>query len=876
MKSILLKALPHVLAILSFLIISSFFYSPAISGKKIKMGDIENWKGMAKENMDYYNTYGDDSMWTNSMFSGMPSDQILVKDRGNLIKNLDKIYKLGLPRPIDILFKAMLGFYILLMCLRITPTIGAAAAISFGLSSVFVLYIDAGHATKMISLGYIAPMIGGIIYAFRNSIWKGALITALFLALQISSNHLQMTYYALFLVVIVAIGEVIRLGMNNELKSLPKLALFLIGAGILGVLPNYSMLSSTAEYGKYSTRGESELTISPDAKSTQMSTTTKSGLAKDYILEYSMSTGEWFSAYLPNVKGGKAESLIMVDAAKKAIKSRQMKDMLSQNPASSYWGEQKFSGGAFYFGALMFFLALCCLIMFRDVLSYSLSAVALISIMASWKLGSIPDFFIDYVPLWDKFRDTKMMLVLLMIIIPLMGALFLNKFLSDKEFRVSNKTWLFGTIGGFLLLNIIMLSSPETVFDFSSSTEAASFKKLVSETPQAKPFVEAIKQGRIGIFLADLSRSLGFFLVGAGILVLAIFKSDLAKYLGFGFALMFLVDMWNVDQRYSENRVFESAKRSAIPFPLKAADESILQLEKGNIPDFNSKQKAVTKVFQENSGIKKNSEKYQKQRQMETLSQNSNYRVLNLAGTFSDSRTSYYHKSIGGYHGAKLKIYMELIDFHLGKEINNIISKLQSGQQPSGDNQVLNMLNTKYFIGNPDGPAIPNPGAMGNAWFVESLNVVKDADEEILKLNDVQLTNTAVIQEQYAQNLASSYAASGTISMTDYKPNKITYTVNSASKAFAVFSEIYYPASWVAYIDGKQVDFQKVNYVLRGLEIPVGAKEIVFKCEASTHFTGKTISLIGSFILILLLLFGGFMIYKENKKIASINTTQTK
>ena len=863
MKSILLKGVPHLIAILSFIVISSIFYSPAVAGKKLVAGDTNQWKGMSKELLDHYKTTGEDAMWTGSMFSGMPSDQILVMNRGNIISQLDNVYKLWLPRPIDILFKAMLGFYILLMCLRINPVVGAAAAISFGLSSIFILYIGAGHASKMISLGYIAPMLGGVIYAFRKNAWKGALITALFLALQIGANHLQMTYYAFILLLIVGVGEVIKLTMEKKLKSLPRIAGFLVLAGILGVLPNYGSLTSTAEYGKYSTRGETELTLKAN-ENTSMQTTTAEGLAKDYILEYSMANGEWFSAYVPNVKGGATDLLMNNEEAKKAVKSAQMRQALSQNRIYSYWGEQGYTKGAFYFGALMFFLAICCITTIKDPLSYSLLAVAIISILASWKLGWIPEFFIEKIPLWNKFRDTKMMLVLLMLIVPLLGAIFLDKFLGDKEFRVNKKILFAGTAGGFLLLNIILLASPGSIFSFFSSAESLAFKDA-GKSAEGKQFLAEVIKGRHAIFNADLIRSLGVFILGALILSVAIFKSQFIKYLSFALAIVFIGDMWSVSSRYTKDDSYEDISDSAIPFAAGEAEKNILTIEKENIPGFDKKLTEVTQVYQDATGDNKNTKKNLLQRELETLMQNSNYRVLNIVNPFSDARTSFYHKSIGGYHGAKLKNYQELSEFYLTPEINEMRADLQANKLPAGDYKFLNMLNTKYFIYSPDAPPIPNSGAMGNAWLVNELEVVKSADDEMTALKNLAIASTAVIQEKFAEGIKTSFSSDGKITMTDYKPNQISYSVTTNQDVYAVFSEIYYPVSWNAYADGTKVEHQKVNYALRGLSIPAGTKEVVFKYEPATFITGKTISKVSSLILLVLGALGLFLSFKNSR-----------
>ncbi len=849
MNTLFKKALPHIIAILSFVLVSVAFYSPAVSGKKLKMGDINQWKGMSKELVDYEAKNGEDAVWTNSMFSGMPAYQIYIANNGNIVKTLDKVYKLGLPRPIDILFKAMLGFYILLMCMRVKPVVGAIGAISFGLSSFFILYLGAGHASKMNAITYIAPMLGGILYAFRRHALKGAAIAAFFLCLHLAANHFQMTYYALFLVVLVGIGEVIRKIIAKETMELPKAIGFLVLAGILGVIPNYTTLTTTAEYGEYSTRGNSELSIKPKAEG--LISTTEEGLGKDYILEYSMSHGEWMSAYIPNAKGGKTDLLVNVPEAKKEL-NKNSQQFLGQNQILSYWGEQRGTAGAFYFGALMFFLAICSIFLLKDSIKWPLLLVAIISVLASWKLGSVPDFFLENVPLWNKFRDTKMMLILLMLIIPLLGSLFLNQFLENEKYRELSKKFLLIIGGAFALFNIILISSPGTIFDFLGSAEKEAFARL-NDSKEGKEMLSQIIKGRQGIFTADVTRSFIIFLLGFLTLALVTFKQKAAQYAAYAIGIVFIGDMWSVDHRYFDTKSsFQTASQNRVPFPSQNVEKQILSIEKGGISDFDSKVKTATDLYKTRTGDTRSSDSKKLQREIEVLNQNTNYRVLNIGNPWSDARTSYYHKSLGGYHGAKLKIYQELIDFHLGAEAKGVLDELQSKGRLENSYPMLSMLNTKYMIGNPEGDIIPFQNGLGNAWFISNVETVKDADAEMTALSNFRPDSTVVIQEKYAEGLKSSYSNHGSIELTDYKPNQLTYSVNKIDNGLAVFSEIYFPEGWNAYVDGELSSHLKVNYVLRGLELPAGSEEVIFKFEPQTYHTGRIISMIGSILLLLL------------------------
>ena len=851
MNTLFKKALPHVIAILSFLLISVAFYSPAISGKKLKQDDINRWRGMSKEISDHRFADDEEPLWTNSMFGGMPAYQISVNDLGNLVKSVDKVYRLWLPSPISTLFKAMLGFYILLMCMKVRPAIGAAGAISFGLSSFFILYLGAGHATKMNAITYIAPMLGGILFSFRRHALKGALITAFFLCLHLGANHFQMTYYALFLLGIVGIGELIRKVILKESTELPKTVGFLLLAGVLGALPNYTLLSTTAEYGEYSTRGSSELTLKP--KTEGLTSTTEEGLGKDYILEYSMSKAEWLGAYVPNVKGGKTNLLVNVPEAKAEF-SKSAQQFLGQNQILSYWGEQRGTAGAFYFGALMCFLAICGIFLLKDSIRWPLLIVAVIAILASWKIGDVPDLFLNNVPLWNKFRDTKMMLMLLMIIIPFLGTLFLNQYLQNAELREKSKKFFYLVGGAFVLFNIVLLTSPGSIFDFFSSAEKEAFLGL-KESKEGKEMLNQIVKGRQGIFTADVMRSFIIFILGLGVLLAVYFQSKMAQYAAYALGFIFIVDMWSVDHRYFDIKEgFQTTRQNRVPFLAQNVEKQILAKEKSGISEFDSKLKTATNLYKEKTGDTRSNDSKKLQRQLEVLHQNTNFRVLNLGNPWSDARTSYYHKSIGGYHGAKLKIYQELIDFNLGDETKEILNQLQTSGRITGEFPMLSMLNTKYMIGNPDDEVIPFYGGFGNAWFVDEIKTVADTDTEMNAMTGLNPDRTAVIQSKFTDGLSPNYSSTGSIDLIDYQPNKLTYATNNSAAAFAVFSEIYYPAGWNAYIDGQLSEHVKANYILRGLNIPAGAKEVVFKFEPQTYYTAKTISTAGSLLLLLLCL----------------------
>jgi hypothetical protein len=474
--------------------------------------------------------------------------------------------------------------------------------------------------------------------------------------------------------------------------------------------------------------------------------------------------------------------------------------------------------------------------------------------LASWKIGDVPDFFLNNVPLWNKFRDTKMMLMLLMIIIPFLGTLFLNQYLQNAELREKSKKFFYLVGGAFVLFNIVLLTSPGSIFDFFSSAEKEAFLGL-KESKEGKEMLNQIVKGRQGIFTADVMRSFIIFILGLGVLLAVYFQSKMAQYAAYALGFIFIVDMWSVDQRYFDIKEgFQTARQNRVPFLAQNVEKQILAKEKSGISEFDSKLKTATNLYKEKTGDTRSNDSKKLQRQLEVLHQNTNFRVLNLGNPWSDARTSYYHKSIGGYHGAKLKIYQELIDFNLGDETKEILNQLQTSGRITGEFPMLSMLNTKYMIGNPDGEVIPFYGGFGNAWFINEIKTVADTDAEMNAMTGLNPDSTAVIQSKFTDGLSPNYSSTGSIDLIDYQPNKLTYATNNSAAAFAVFSEIYYPAGWNAYIDGQLSEHVKANYILRGLNIPAGAKEVVFKFEPQTYYTAKTISTAGSLLLLLLCL----------------------
>lgn len=870
------KAYPHIIAIVIFIVLGLAYFYPQLEGYVLKQSDYSQYLGMSKEIYDYREVSGKDPLWTNSMFGGMPAYQINVERNTDWARifQIKFVFKI-LGNPLVYLFLSMLGAYLMLVCFNVSPWLSIIGAIAFGFSSINMLYLGAGHITKVHSIALLPPIIGGIFYSYRKNFIVGGVLTALFLSLHLSANHIQETYYLIYLILGIAVVEFIRFAQKKEFVKFFKISVVLALFAVIGVLPTVNNLLSTNEYSKHTTRGKSELTISTN----DINGKSQKGLDSDYIKQYSMGVGEVMSIAIPNVKGGASgalgytpENLTDVDP--------QVKEGVAQS--SSYWGEQLFTGGAFYFGAIMTLLAILGLVFVKDKIKWALLFASILAIMLSWKHGALLDYFIQNVPLFSKFRDTKMMLVLVQLSMPLLSVLFLKELLEEK---IELKKLLYVT-GGILFVFFLIYVTPATWFSFFSQMEEEQFANQISlyqNNPQAISYFELfqheLQEVRISIFKQDAQRTLLFMIVAAALVALFALKKLKKTFLIAGLAVLVLVDLWSVDKRYLNNE--KSAAKYAHwekeydkynPYQASVADKAILQMELSEKPDLKQQieenQKTVSKE------IPRNYWAHEKEKiAFRDLNLATSYRVYNLQNPFNSTVTSYYHKSIGGYHGAKLKKYQELIDFRIQKETEGLIGLLQNAPTMAALDSfllsgmpTLNMLNTKYIIYNPGAQPLVNNNANGNVWFVKNVNYAESADDEITALNTINPKETAVVNSADKEILAraESFAGQGTIFLTSYKPNHLKYESNSAANELAVFSEIYYPEGWNAYIDGKQVDYVCANYTLRALPIPAGMHTVEFKFEPQTYHTGQTVSLIGS-ILLLLLIAG--VVYIRIKKI---------
>ncbi len=879
--STLLRILPHAVALVVFTLVSSVFFAPAYDGYDLRQGDIAQFKGMSKEIVDYRDLYGAEPLWTSSMFSGMPAYQISVIQSRNVPQLIQLSFRKLFPGPVGMLVLAMLSFYVLGLCLRVNPWLAMVVAIGFGLSTVHILYLGAGHMSKVNAIALMPGVVGGVLLAFRGKALQGAAVTLLFLAMHLAANHLQMTYYLMFLVGFIVVGELVRLAMAKQLASGLRTAAWLVMAAGLAILPNLTNIITTYEYSAYTTRGKTELTLPVPGRETDDTKT--EGLAKSYMLEYSMSRDEFWSMLIPNAKGG-ATAQIGNDTELLQGIGRDYYENVAQS--KRYWGDQLFTGGAFYFGALLMALFIIALFALKDVLRWVFLALTILAVMLSWKDPNfIGNFFIDHVPLYDKFRDTKMVLVVVSVMAPTLAMLLLQRLIDGNTVA---RTWLTAGVGAVVLLMLLFIAAPGSLFDFISSEERANFGQYLTEADAntqryIKGFMEALETVRQSIFRADALRSLLFVLVAAA-LALALDRRWLKAPVAIvALGVFILGDLYPVNRRYMNDEQqgrqyvhWQPRIEKAFPQPAGMADQFIYDREIAQRSELLKEVNAfVAEQLDDADDLlgdvtRNEREEYTNRIRMAAqtavLRMNTNYRVLNLHNSFNDVRTSYYHRSLGGYHGAKLRRYQEVIDFHLTPEIERFMSTAQAvGINALANAPVINMLNTRYLIVDPNGEPIENPFANGAAWFVSDLDRVATADEEVEAMENFDSAYEAIVNTRFADLLPTTIVpdSAATIVNTDALPNYLRYTTESSTEQFAVFSEIYYPEGWQAYLDGTAVDHVCVNYILRGMKVPAGSHVIEFKFEPASYGLGQQLAGAGSALFVLAMLGALFMAWRR-------------
>lgn len=806
------KYLPYLLAILSFLIITWLYFAPLFQGKELRQVDINNWKGMAQEILKDKETTGDMSLWTNSMFGGMPAYQISAIYGGNLVQYIDKVF-MFFPSPANLFFLYLIGFYFLLIVLGVDKRVAVIGAFAFAFSSYFIIILEAGHNSKAHAIGYMAPVVAGVLLTYRGKWMIGAAVAGLALALELNANHLQITYYLMMIVVFLAIAEGVTALKEKRLPDFIKKSLLLAGMAALALSTNITNIWATQEYGKYSTRGPSELSKDKENQT--------SGLDRDYITDWSSGIGETWTLLVPDFKGGGSE--VISKNNKDALKD--VDGNYKQNIASfsAYYGDQPFTSGPVYLGIIVCLLFILGAYTVKGPVKWGLVSVTILAIMLSWGKNFMPltNFFLDYLPGYDKFRAVAMILVIAEFTVPLLAILALDQIVKDNDFYSRFKKPVNYAIIGIVALLTLMLVVPDMFTNFYTASEyeqvSASVKGQNISQDVIDSFFENVSIARKHIMTSDTMRSLLFAII-ASALIWTYLRFKYSKEIFIYSMMAFLVlDLSLVGKRYLHKENFIRKTTNDVPWPITAADQFILN------------DKSPSK------------------------------RVLNISvNTFNDASTSYYHQSIGGYHGAKLKRYKELIDYHLNPELTALRSGLQkpdSGLDALLHGQtVLNMLNTKYIIYNPDASPLVNTAALGNAWFVKEYKLVPDADAEIAALYDFEPSMTAIVDERYkslVDGFQYSVDSTASIVMNSYLPDHLIYSCQSETEQLAVFSEIYYDKGWNVYVDGKQTDYFCVDYVLRGMRIPKGAHMIEWKFEPSVVKTGESIALAGSSLLLL-------------------------
>lgn len=837
------QGLLDVAAIVFFAILAfAYFYPADVENRVLNQGDIAAAIGAGEEAAQYQQKTGERTRWTNSLFSGMPTYQIAPSyDSAGTLSAVEKAYHLWLPDNVWYLFVYLLGFYILLRAFDFRQHLAALGSVLWAFSTYFLIIIAAGHLWKVMALAYLPPMIGGIVLAYKGKYLWGLVVTGIFAALEIHANHVQMTYYYLFIILFMIIAFLVDAILKKEYAHFLKATGVCLIGGLLGVLVNASNLYHTWEYSKETMRGKSELVKENTANQTS------SGLERSYITDYSYGIGETWTLLVPNAKGGTSMKLLFDDKdAKDAIKdvkfdmgngqmvtAEQMFGYLMQNGLyfTQYWEEHLEEGangtmGPVYVGAFVLMLAvLCLLICYRNPMTWGLLAATLLSIMLAWgkNFMGLTNLFIDCVPMYAKFRAVESILVIAEFTIPLMAMLALKELFTNskhsKERSQQTKAIVIASAltGGIALLFALL---PSVFFDFYTNAEANIFNQILPESA-ADTMLDALSRARQAVFTADCWRS--FFIIAIGTVLLLLYRArKLKDWLTIALLLVLcLTDLWQVNRRYlnpdDKKQFVKKSERKQVR-PMTEVDRQILDDP--------------------------------------TLY----YRVLNLAGNvFNENETSYYHKSVGGYHAAKLRRYQELIDAYISQQLSAVRDMIPTYygdlSQINGDSiwSVLNMLNTKYFIYPGASAPVPNPYAYGNAWFVDKVEYVDNANQELDALGRLNLRHEAVADKQFKEILGDAVQQDLTqsVELTGYAPNQLTYNVNSQKGGVLVFSDIYYPG-WTATVDGVEVEIGRVNYVLRALRLPPGNHQVVLSFFPKSISRTETIAYVALGILFLL------------------------
>lgn len=970
MKSFFSRYWIHFMAVGLFFIATYAYFQPQFHGHRLKQHDITQYKGMANETINFREAADEEPLWTNAMFGGMPTYQISTKYSGNWFSNYSRALRLWLNSPAGIFFLYLIGFYIMLMCMRVKPLVAIFGAFAFAFSSYFIIILQAGHNTKAIAIGLMAPVIGAFYMAYRHNLKWGILLSALFMGMQLAANHFQITFYLGILLIGLGVAELIRTISKQNIKKFGYATVGLLVAYGFALSINYGNISLTNDYAKHTIRGDNDITINPDGTSNESDQT--SGLGKDYITQWSYGIGESFTLLSPYVKGGSTSKIVNSQFSDKLRTEEFKRDAQLIGENDMYWGDQPFTSGPVYVGIIVFFLALLGLVYLQGPMRWALFVVAILALLLSWgkNFMGFTDFFLEYIPGYNKFRAVTIILAVVELVIPLLGVLFLHKLINKKEEIKENIKPFYIAAGA--LLGLLLILTVSGIGDDYMKTEERDYvynydqkvrQQILNEDPamlkrehgidvtNPQELDAVIKQQsemvnkqfdrlvefRKSVYQGSMGRSILFLILGAALIFAFLrYKVQQIYFVG-GLLILVLIDLVPVNLNYLNNekqgrgyKHWVDADHFEYPVAATKADLEVLEREKQARPELAEKIKSVVSVSNTHKRGSNLNAKHSKQFQV--LNLNSNYRVFEPQEGFSSSRASYFHKSLGGYHGAKLRRIQNLYEFHISR--NNM--------------EVLNMLNVKYIL-QPNG-AQQNPSALGNAWFVKELRVKETPNKELLALgkefeinnqhdsyellvgresvttaevygsemvqllisgdtvnvNLNQVTRSgmnatfvedingdrnwiptrelekdtldsfrpilsveqtavfrpreeAIVSPSVSQKVESlTFSGLGEIKFGSYQPNKLTYSLISDERQFAVFSEVYYPDGWKAYLDGEEVPIHRVNYLLRGIEIPAGEHDLEMRFEVPKYHASNNVALAGS-ILLTLLLIGAFV-----------------
>ena len=797
------KCLPDLLAVILFAVLAFAYFFPAdTEGRILYRHDSAAGKGAGQEMSEYRQRTGETTRWTNSLFSGMPTYQMApAYGSGKVLDQVANAYHLWLPDYVWYLFAYLLGFYILLRAFDFRQMLAALGSIVWAFSTYFLIIIAAGHYWKVMALAYLPPMIAGIVLAYRGKYLWGFVVTAIFAALEVQANHVQMTYYYLFIILAMIVAYLVDAIRKKQMAHFAKATAVCAAAAVIGICINLSNLYHTWEYSKESMRGKSELVKKNSANQTS------SGLDRDYITQWSYGVDETWTLLVPNAKGGASVPMVMNETAMEHADNNYLP---IYQQIGQYWGEQPGTSGPVYVGAFVLFLFVLGLFIVKGPMKWALLAATILSILLSWGRNFMPftDFFLDYIPMYAKFRTVASILVIAEFTIPLLAMLALKRIVDDPQVLKEKFNYAvvsFAVTAGACLLFIFFPG----MFDYISSSEMNALSQFPAD--QLQPLLNNLTEMREAMFTADCRRSL--FIICAGCVLLYLYvRGKMGKqWLVAIVAVVCLLDLWSVNKRYLNDGMFVEKSQRDQPIVKTATEDQILR------------------------------------------DTSLDYRVLNLASnTFNENETSYYLKSIGGYHPAKLRRYQEVIDAYISKEMQKLYPAVAKAQgdmtQVPGDSifPVLNMLNTKYFILPLEGGQtvpVQNPYALGNAWLVDKVTYVDNANAELDLVGKIDLRHEAVADKRFKETIGEGVKQEGTslVKITKYEPNQLTYEVESQKGGVVVFSENYYPG-WTATVDGKDVDVARVNYILRAINVAPGKHTVQLSFFPTTVDTTERIA----------------------------------